>query len=291
MGRIAKSPFNFVLNGEERVLIPDMPPIVIQEPENTDENEAAAEVFVPDLEEIKRQEEILKKQQETERYYKSVYDQAIEKAQGDIKEMADRLMKSTARERDEILEKARTEALYVNENARKGSEQIIAQAKEQYNQICSDAYKTGLAQGFEAKVGELDLFVKQYSEDLEILKKQHKEFIEQMNVDVKTLAIDITEKILCRKISENDAILLEMVRTALGGIRDVKWIQIEVSEDLSKLYDKLVEEVKGYDPNVKIDLIKMPNDKQGTCFIRLDDRVIDVSVFSQLKNIESFLWN
>jgi flagellar biosynthesis/type III secretory pathway protein FliH len=108
---------------------------------------------------------------------------------------------------------------------------------------------------------------------------------------VKTLAIDICEKILCRKILENDAIMLEMVRNALKGIRDVKWIQIEVSNDLSKLYDKLIEEVKNYDPNVKIDIIKMPHEKQGTCFIRLDDRVFDISVFSQLRNVEEFLWS
>jgi len=197
--------------------------------------------------------------------------------------MKDRLMQITNKERDDILEKARVEAVYMNENAKKNAEDIVAQAKAQYDDICKDAYKTGYAKGFEERTSEFEKFVKHVDNSLEQLKVSTKNELKKLENEIESVALDVAQQVLSAEINKDATILTEMVREAVRCVRDADWITIELSEDLKSLYKELKKVTLSDD--TKIEIKTVASDTKGSVILQLNDRIMDISVFTQLENI------
>jgi flagellar biosynthesis/type III secretory pathway protein FliH len=266
-------------NSEETVKIPD---IQFSKPQE----EIIDETFIVSPEELQRleNEEYLKK--EYARVYREAYDAATAQANSDISEMKDRLMQITNKERDNILEQARNEALYLNEDAKKGAEAIIESAKNQYTDICKEAYQTGFSQGFNDKTAELEKFVKHVNLTTDKLKSEINTQLKDFESRIEWIAIEIVEKILLAELSKDNTILVDMIKEAIKSIRDADWITVELSQDLKSLSKTLQEITTNTDNNAKIEVKVLPNDTKGSVVLKLDDRIMDISVFTQLSNIK-----
>jgi len=239
----------------------------------------------PDIDPLEIQrlknEEFLK--QEYDRVYREAYNAATKQSNADIKDMKDRLLQITNKERDEILEKARKESVYMNENAKKNAEDIIAQAKAQYDDICKDAYNTGYKQGFEDKTAELEKFVKKVDTTIEQLKITTGRELKRLESEIETVALEVTQQVLSAEINKDATVMTEMVREAVRSVRDADWITIELSEDLKSLYKELKKVTLSED--TKIEIKTVPSETKGSVVLQLSDRIMDISVFTQLENI------
>ncbi|GHU52071.1 hypothetical protein FACS1894132_00900 [Clostridia bacterium] len=271
-------------NSDETVKIPDVRPPALPDVVENVVDEFDEIIVSP--EEIQRMEneEFLRK--EYDRIYREAYDAATAQANSDIMEMKDRLMQITNKERDSILEQARNEAIYLNDDAKKGSEAIIEQAKSQYTDICKEAYQTGFTQGFTDKAAELEKFVKHVGVTIDTLKAQTNTQLKEIEKQIEWLSIAIVEKILLAELSKDNTVLVDMIKEAVKSVRDADWITIELSEDLKSLAKKLQEITTNTESNAKIEVKVLPNDTKGSVILQLNDRIMDISVFTQLSNIK-----
>jgi flagellar biosynthesis/type III secretory pathway protein FliH len=270
---------NLITHTDETVQIPNAEFPIIEM--SSGENNAA--VSPKEIQRLQN-EDYLKK--EYDRIYREAYEAATLQANKDIIEMKDRLMIITNKERDSILEQARNEAIYLNVDAKKGADAIIEQAKNQYTDICKEAYQTGFTQGFNDKTAELEKFVKHVNMTVDTLKVQTNSALRKIESEIEWIAIEIVEKILIAELSKNNKILVDMIKEAIKSVRDADWITIELSEDLKSLSKELQEITTNTDSNTKIEVKVLPNDTKGSVVLQLNDRIMDISVFTQLENIK-----
>jgi len=263
------------LDSAPAVAIPDVAPLP-PEPEISPETSA-------DPAELQRiaNEEYLRK--EYDRIYQEAYDAATAQANADITDMKDRLMKMAERERGAILEAAQKEALYINESAKKGSEDIIKQAQERYTSICKEAYQTGFTEGFKDKLADLEKFVKYVNATIEKLKAETENEILRIESEIQWYSTEIVEKILHVELSKDNTVLNDMIRAAFKTVRDAEYITVEFSTDLKSLAKEIKDITK--DTDAKVEVKVLPNDAEGSIVLQLDDRTVDISVFTQLANI------
>lgn len=276
MARVVRTFFPNNIDETETVAIPDVAPIPAEK-EISDDGEQI------DLAEQQRKanEEYLRK--EYDRVYKEAYEAATAQANADITAMKDRLMQMAERERGTILETAQKEALYINESAKKGSEDIIKQAQEQYTAICKEAYQTGFTEGFKDKLGDLENFVKFVNASVEKLKAETENRLLKIESEIQWYATEIVDKILRAELSKDNSILVEMIKEAFKTVRDADYITVELSRDLKSLSKEIKDITK--DTDAKVEVKVLPSDTAGSVVLQLDDRTIDISVFTQLGNI------
>jgi flagellar biosynthesis/type III secretory pathway protein FliH len=234
--------------------------------------------------ERRRQEDYLRK--EYDRIYREAYEAATAQANSDINGMKDHLLHIANQEREEILEKTRNEAAGIIVEAKKSSEEIVEQAKQIYNGICKEAYSAGFTQGFNDKTSELENFATHVTTTVDKLKTEINSKLDEFEQQIEWLAIQIVEKILSAQLSKDNTILINMIGTAIKNIRDAEWITIELSEDLKNLSENLKKITENMTNGVKIDVKVLPNSTENSIILKLEDRIIDISVFTQLQNIK-----
>ena len=72
----------------------------------------------------------------------------------------------------------------------------------------------------------------------------HKQFIDDYTSELKYMAVDIAEKMILEKISEDDLILQRLVLQTMSTVKNAEWLNIEVSERLVGLVDSLKKELE-----------------------------------------------
>ena len=94
------------------------------------------------------------------------------------------------------------------------------------------------------KKSELIENLSQYlSQSIEQLKRDEYEYFEEYAVQLKYIAVEIAEKIIYQKISDDDMTMYKLVKNAVRSVRDVPWVKAEVSEQLSGYADSLEKEL------------------------------------------------
>jgi len=71
----------------------------------------------------------------------------------------------------------------------------------------------------------------------------HKQFIEEYTNELKYMAVDIAEKIILEKISEDDLILQRLVLQTVNNVKNAEWLNVEISERLVGLVDSIKKEL------------------------------------------------
>lgn len=213
------------------------------------------------------------------------YGNVIDMAKKQAKEIVDDaiseanfIKNSVISDAEEELEKVKMEAYDKGHNLGKSDGQ-----SEGYQQ----GFEQGHEKGFEEGKGEAQSIIEQ----AEQIKKEHIEekdrALASMESDVVELVLNITETVLNKKLQEDDEIIVNLVMKGLESLSSREHIRIRVScDDFDKLKDakqdilakvSLIEDIQ-----IDID----SNLEQGDCIIESSKGDIDVSVDTQLKNIE-----
>ena len=74
--------------------------------------------------------------------------------------------------------------------------------------------------------------------------RTHKQFIEDYTSELKYMAVDIAEKMILEKISEDDLILHRLILQTMSTVKNAEWINVEISERLVGLVDSLKKELE-----------------------------------------------
>jgi flagellar assembly protein FliH len=219
---------------------------------------------------------------------KELYEKLVENANAYTEQIRERILKKTNEERDAILNAARYEALEIQKSARKEADDIIQQAKDSYEQIADDAFNEGLEKGIAQKADAVEELISEIKETMSELKEAQLQYMKDYAQEIKWLSLEIAEKIISKRLDEDDLVLVNIIKPILKNIHDAKWVTIQISDKFPELLERVIKEMSINDIDARIEVKQLKDVDKGTCIIQLEDRIIDASVLTQIKNMEEY---
>lgn len=218
------------------------------------------------------------------------------------------LMASVNKEIDHIetesaqrLEESKRQALQIKEEAEKTASEIIKNAQIQAEKIMEDvrqeeiriyaeAEARGFTEGQRKKSEEISNCFAELDSQMKHMKQLQNEQFEKIAPELKYFALDIAEKIVYKKIEEDDKYLYELVIRAMKELKEPEWITVEISDKMSGLVKYLEEQQKSgiISENAEFN---SASSELGDITIESQAGVCDASVALQLKNIRSYFDN
>ena len=170
---------------------------------------------------------------------------------------------------------------------REEKSRILEEARAESEQLKTNAYEEGLRKGISEKSELIENLSQYLSQSIEQLKRDEYEYFEEYAVQLKYIAVEIAEKIIYQKISDDDMTMYKLVKNAVRSVRDVSWVKAEVSEQLSGYADSLEKELCEGGQNVEISINEdAPTDE---CIINTSEGIIVASVSAQLENLKDYI--
>ena len=113
---------------------------------------------------------------------------------------------------------------------------------------------------------------------------QQQEYMRQYTEELKYMAVDIAEKLVLEKISEDDAILQRLVLQSVNSVKNAEWLNVEVSERLVGLVDYLRKELAKPEYNGKATVFPIQG-TDGLCRVTTEDGTIVCSIEAQAETL------
>ena len=121
---------------------------------------------------------------------------------------------------------------------------------------------------------------------LETIQKQVEQSSSSLQKSIVEMSLEIASRIMSKRIEEDETQMAELVKTAVLAEKDKRQINIILSEEMTKLIDKLewdLDPVRERVPgNIRIKTSGM--EKEG-CRIETEEGIMDVSVSVQIENL------
>lgn len=163
------------------------------------------------------------------------------------------LSETITEEKNLQAEKVRADKKEFRKDAHQDAEEF---SREPSTQTLSETYKRELEElsasvaenayydALTKKKGELRDCISSVQNMMDELTSKHNEFIEQYTYELKYMAVDIAEKMMFEKISEDDAILHRLVLQSVNSVKNAEWLRVELSERLVGLVDFMKKELE-----------------------------------------------
>lgn len=202
----------------------------------------------------------------------------------------ERLREANVREKEFILAKATQEAETKAEAIVKDGEthrdEIIKHAKMQAGEIFEKARQQGMKAGQQEKLEEIKTSLAELEETVLEMKRLQNDRFDGFSDELKWVACDVAERLVYKKIGEDDLYLKELVNAAIKEAKEAEWLNVELSDKLSRLVVKMRAEYENSD--VKVDFETVNDADAGTVVINGSDRKVVASVKEQLENIKEY---
>lgn len=153
-----------------------------------------------------------------------------------------------------------------------------------------NAYKTAYEQAYNETVfkrrGEIQDCIKRVDDGLAQIQNFHTRFLQTYSTELKYLAVDIAEKMILHKIQEDELILEKLVKKTVTDIKNTVWFDIEVSDKLVVLVDKLRKDLERDVPNTRITITPkaIPVD---SCRVNSEEGTVVSTVSTQAENLKT----
>lgn len=191
-------------------------------------------------------------------------------------------------EREAFIKQAQTEAAKIIEEAEESKKRIIEEANHISDKILEEARLKGYAEGEAKRKQETEEYILHISEVLEELKQAQEEYFDDYAAELKLLSLEIAEKVIAQKLSEEPSSLFPLIRSAVKSIREVNWIKVEISDKFKEVaadFEKSLSELKP-EQSVEVELRRDAN--PGTCVVHTSEGVTIATVKTQLENIREY---
>lgn len=254
------------LSSSEEVDIPDYIPPAVPQIEITD-------IDMSDIDDEKIKEK---------------YIQIIENAKAQSGQISERIIADAQEEKQKIIQLSREEASKIIADAKTDSENIIRQAADESESIRQEAYNEGCCKGIAEKREEVEKILSEMQGTLEEMKTVQHDYFKRYADELKYLAIDIAEKVTMNQISEDNKFLLKLIVQNVKSIRDADWITIEISEKLQSLSEDIDKAMHSGGLSKKTEVQPMANMDETECVLTATDRIVDISLKTQLSNIRAY---
>lgn len=188
----------------------------------------------------------------------------------------------------EIIQSAMAEASRILEDAMREAEagraDLLAGVQQEAELIQQNAAQEGQRQGFASVVNEVQETAGRLEQAVARFEGDRAAFEVEYEEQLKWLAMEIAGKVLAKKVSEDDAEMLEMVDKAVQSVRGEPWIRVEVAQEMAHLIDRLTALYDQYD-HISVSAIPA---ETGTVHVETPSGVVDASLRTQLSNLRDY---
>lgn len=185
----------------------------------------------------------------------------------------------------EELERVRAEEEAASLYREEEMEQMVSERVEMLRgQLRQEVYAEVLAEVNAQKSTEVQTYLETVDAVLVQMQQEQMQFMEQYRDRLASLALDIAEKLVLRKIEADDMFLSELITKTVNSLKMAEWITVEVSDQLADLVAYLRTEFKKPEyGNVEVAARYYPTD---TCILETDGGVIDATISEQVANVK-----
>lgn len=190
----------------------------------------------------------------------------------EINQYAENIIMEARAEADRILASAKAEALEVLKNAREQGEE--------------EGYQSGLARIEEKKL-QMD---QELRLQLETQQEEYEHTIKQLEPQFADLTMKLVEKLTGVVVEDKKDLILYLISRTLKPIRGPKQFLIRVSEEDAPIVSQHKETlIDLLSDDCTLEIFEDQTLNKNQCFIETEDRLLDVSLDVQLKNLSEHL--
>lgn len=188
----------------------------------------------------------------------------------------------------QLLDEAFSKAREIIEESKTEAAELISKANAEKEKIEKDAFDKGYNEGIETAIKDQQVkwngYVKELTQTIQELNQQNDSYREYLEKECLKLSLAVAEKVLCKKIQENDnTYFLDLIRKGMEKAGEEKNVLIRVSENDFERVKHMIVDLK--DELKKITIIKDPFLSSGDCIIEGPHFEIDAGVRTQIENI------
>lgn len=192
------------------------------------------------------------------------------------------------------LEEVNQYAETIIKEAQAQAEEIISSAKANALQIMEEARDQGREEGFNSGIADLEAKREEMNQELaETAKKMEQEWekrAKQLEPQFADLTMKLVEKLTGIVAEDKKDLILYLISTALKPIRGPKQFYIRISKDDAAIVTQKKEELAELlSVDASLEIIEDSTLNKNQCFIETEDRLLDVSLDVQLKNLSDHL--
>ncbi len=178
------------------------------------------------------------------------------------------------------------------------SQEMEEHRKKGFDSGYNEGYEKGKYLGFEEGKALAEKEINKKNENLiaelcrqiYTVEESKDELIKRYEKDLIKLSVDIAEKIIRTKISQNDEIIKDILANAIKDYRNVEWLKIYLSSNdyITISTDKnIMQKLSQISEHVALEVISDAED--GELIIETSENLIDLGVNTQLSNLKSMI--
>lgn len=213
-----------------------------------------------------------------------------------IKEESEKILNETQQVVLELLEKARSEARFILNNAQEEADLIKTEVYRQSEIIREEAKNTGYQEGIKQAEEQMLIHWEKTKKDTEkMIEDAHKlksDIIHSCEGDIVQLVIAVSRKVIATEITINPSLIVDVVRQAMNLLDQPEYMTVYVNpEDFQALLDaiELDELAEPGNRQVKIDAKADHRISQCGCIIESDAGSVNAQIESRMEKIEDTL--
>lgn len=208
------------------------------------------------------------------------FNNANHASQPELKSLYDDIVSKSIAEASRILEEAHAKA-------QADYQQLMEKGKDDIKQAKDEGYIQGITEGTRSQVSNIKACIQQLEHTVARIEGRQEEFFASCEQDLKWLALEIAQKVLNDKITEDELALAPLVAAAVAKQKNTPWLTVEISEDSPQLISTLKAELEKGDDGTSI-TINSVSAPAGTCRMQTAEGFIDASVYRQLDNLREY---
>lgn len=116
-------------------------------------------------------------------------------------------------------------------------EELAEFYRDELNAIALEVEIKAYSDALQSKKDELQASIDSISQKINEMEELQKNFLEDYEKKLKFFAIDIAEKLVCKKIRDDDLFLSELVTKTVSECKGTNWLTLEVSDALQGLVE------------------------------------------------------
>ena len=116
-------------------------------------------------------------------------------------------------------------------------EELAEFYRDELNAIALEVEIKAYSDALQSKKAELQQSIDSISQKINEMEELQKAYLEDYEKKLKFFAIDIAEKLVCKKIGDDDLFLQELVTKTVSECKGTNWLTLEVSDSLAGLVE------------------------------------------------------